>query len=65
VVSSANLRAIQVWPAQILSAGHYRVVIDAQPPAQYHDISGQSVAAGAPGETGETVISTFNVEAHP
>jgi hypothetical protein len=45
-VSSANLRALMVWPARPLSAGHYRVVTNAASPAQFSDIAGQSIAGG-------------------
>jgi hypothetical protein len=64
-VSGANLRALLVWPSQTLSAGHYRVVIDAGSPAQFHDVAGQTVAAGVQDESGESVISTFDVEVLP
>jgi hypothetical protein len=64
-VSSANLRALMIWPARALSAGHYRLVIDANSSSQISDIAGQQVALGAPDERGEAVISTFDVEVHP
>jgi len=64
-VSSANLRALMLWPARPLSAGHYRLVIDATSSSQVSDIAGQQVALGAPDERGETVISTFDVEVQP
>jgi len=64
-VSSANLRALLLWPARPLSAGHYRLVIDATSSSQISDIGGQQVALGAPDERGETVISTFDVEVLP
>jgi len=64
-VSSANLRALMIWPAAPLSAGHYRLVTDATSAAQIGDIAGQQVALGVPDERGETVISTFDVEALP
>jgi hypothetical protein len=64
-VSSANLRALLIWPARALSAGHYRLVIDATSSSQISDIAGQQVALGAPDERGEAVISTFDVEVHP
>jgi hypothetical protein len=64
-VSSANLRALMLWPARPLLAGHYRLVIDAASSSQVSDIAGQQVALGAPDERGETVISTFDVEVHP
>ena len=64
-VSSANLRALMIWPAAPLSAGHYRLVTDATSAAQISDIAGQQVALGVPDERGETVISTFDVEALP
>ena len=64
-VSSANLRALMIWPARPLSAGHYRLVMDATSSSQISDIAGQQVALGAPDERGENVISTFDVEALP
>jgi hypothetical protein len=64
-VSSANLRALMIWPVQPLSAGHYRLVMDAASSSQISDIAGQQVTLGAPDELGETVISTFDVEALP
>jgi hypothetical protein len=64
-VSSANLRALMIWPARPLSAGHYRLVMDANSSSQIGDIAGQQVALGVPDERGENVISTFDVEALP
>ena len=64
-VSSANLRALMIWPVQPLSAGHYRLVMDAAASSQISDIAGQQVTLGAPDERGENVISTFDVEALP
>jgi hypothetical protein len=64
-VSSANLRALMLWPVRPLSAGHYRLVVDGTSSSQISDIAGQQVALGAPDERGETVISTFDVEAIP
>ncbi len=64
-VSSANLRALLLWPARELSAGRYRLVIDAASSMQLSDIAGQQVALGAPDERGEAVISTFDVEVTP
>ena len=64
-VSSANLRALMLWPVRPLSSGHYRLVMDATSSAQISDIAGQQVALGAPDERGETVISTFDVEVQP
>jgi hypothetical protein len=64
-VSSANPGALMVWPSRPLSNGHYRLVINAGSPSQFSDIAGQSVAVGVPGELGESVISTFDVEVVP
>ena len=64
-VSSANLRALMIWPAQPLAAGHYRLVNDAVPSAQLSDIAGQVVALGTADARGEAVITTFDVEALP
>jgi hypothetical protein len=64
-VSSANLRALMIWPVRPLSAGRYRLVMDATSSSRISDIAGQQVALGAPDELGETVISTFDVEVQP
>ena len=64
-VSSANLRALMIWPAGALSAGRYRLVMDATSATRISDIAGQQAALGAPDERGETVISTFDVEVVP
>lgn len=64
-VSSANLRALMIWPTRPLAAGHYRLVMDATSSSQISDIAGGQVALGAPDERGETVISTFDVEVLP
>lgn len=64
-ISSANLRALLIWPAQPLSAGHYRLVVDAGASAQISDIAGRVLALGTPDERGEAVITTFDVEASP
>jgi hypothetical protein len=64
-VSSANLRALLLWPARPLSAGRYRLVMDATSSSQISDIAGQQAALGAPDERGEAVISTFDVEVQP
>lgn len=64
-VSSVNLRALMIWPARPLSAGHYRLVIDAASSSQFSDIAGQTLALGTPDARGEAVISTFDIEALP
>jgi hypothetical protein len=64
-VSSANLRALMLWPARALSPGRYRLVMDATSSSQISDIAGQQVALGTPDERGEAVISTFDVEVQP
>jgi len=64
-VSSANLRALMVWPSRPLSAGHYRLVINAGSPSQFSDIAGHSLSVGVPNELGESVISTFDIEVLP
>lgn len=61
----ANPRALMIWPSHPLTAGRYRVVIDAGASAQFSDIAGHTVALGAPDELGEAVISTFDVEVAP
>jgi hypothetical protein len=64
-VSSANLRVLMIWPARALTAGHYRLLMDATSSNQISDIGAQQVVLGAPDERGELVISTFDVEALP
>jgi hypothetical protein len=64
-VSSANLRALMVWPSRPLVSGHYRLVINAGAPTQVSDMAGNALALGAPSESGESVISTFDVEVRP
>jgi hypothetical protein len=64
-VSSTNLGALMVWPSRPLSAGHYRLVINAGSPSQFSDIAGHSLSVGVPNELGESVISTFDVEVLP
>jgi hypothetical protein len=60
-VSQANLKAIMLWPATPLSAGHYRVVI--QPSMGITDVYGQSISMGVV-QAGGT-ITTFVVETLP
>lgn len=64
-VSSDNPRALMIWPARVLSAGHYRLVMDATSSNQIGDIAGQRVTLGAPDERGDAVISSFDIEAQP
>jgi hypothetical protein len=64
-VSSANLRALMVWPSRRLVSGHYRLVIAAGAPTQVSDMAGNALALGAPSESGESVISNFDVEVRP
>jgi len=64
-VSSANLRALMVWPSRPLVSGHYRLVIAAGAPAQVSDMAGNALALGAPSESGASVISNFDVEVRP
>jgi hypothetical protein len=61
-VSSANLRALMVWPSRPLVSGHYRLVIAAGAPTQVSDMAGNALALGSPSDSGESVISTFDVE---
>src|SRR5271167_1122453 len=60
-VSGANPKVLMIWPGRILSAGHYRVVMDSASTAVFTDIAGQSIAVGTPNDLGGTVISTFDV----
>jgi hypothetical protein len=64
-ISSANLRVLMVWPSRPLSAGHYRLLVNAGSSSQFSDVAGQSVSVGVPNELGESVISTFDVEVLP
>lgn len=64
-ISSANLRALMIWPVRALAAGHYRLVMDPTSSNQISDISGQQVVLGAADARGAAVISTFDVEATP
>ena len=64
-LSSANLRALMIWPSRPLSAGRYRLVMDAGASQHFSDIAGRTVAAGIPDELGEPVIATFEVKDHP
>jgi hypothetical protein len=64
-VSSANLRAMMIWPVRPLAAGRYRLVMDSTSSSQISDITGQQVTLGKPDEHGDTVISTFEVEGFP
>ena len=63
-VSSANLRALMVWPSRPLVNGHYRLVIAAGAPTQVSDMAGNALALGAPGESGglPVISSNFDVE---
>ena len=64
-ISSANLRVLMIWPLRALSVGHYRLVMDAISSDQISDIGGQLIVLGAPDTRGESVISTFDIEATP
>lgn len=64
-VSAANLRALMIWPAQPLTAGRYRIVIDADSSAQFSDLAGRSIRVGVRDERGDSVISTFDVRDVP
>jgi len=54
-----------IWPARPLTAGRYRLVIDATSSSRFSDIAGETVALGTPDERGQAVISTFEVEVNP
>ena len=62
-ISSANLKALMIWPSRTLSAGRYRVVVGAGAALGFTDITGHSLALGIPNDLGESVISTFAVAA--
>ncbi len=59
-VSGDNLKALMIWPAKPLGAGHYRVLIQAGP-LGFRDTSGQSITIENP-DGGGSVMSTFDVE---
>jgi len=61
-VSSANPRALMMWPGRSLGPGHYRVVMAAGAASGVTDAAGESIGIGTPNELGEAVISTFTVE---
>jgi len=63
-VSSANLKALMVWPAKPLSGGQYRLVFGAGA-SQVSDTSGQSIMLGTPNAAGDAVITAFEVEVMP
>src|SRR3984957_10206527 len=56
-VSSANLRALMVWPSRPLVNGHYRLVIAPGAPTQVSDMAGNALALGAPRGDGGTGVS--------
>jgi hypothetical protein len=62
-VPSANQRALLVWPSRLLTTGRYRVVMDTASPVTFMDILGQSISVGTRNDAGETVLTTFEVEA--
>jgi hypothetical protein len=64
-VAGANQRALMVWPSRLLTAGHYRVVMDTASPLTFMDILGQSISLGTRNDAGETLLTTFEVEAAP
>jgi methionine-rich copper-binding protein CopC len=64
-VPDANQKALMVWPSRLLTAGHYRVVMDTASALTFMDILGHSIAVGARNDAGETVLTTFHVEAPP
>lgn len=62
-VPSANQRALLVWPSRLLTTGRYRVVMDTASPLTFMDILGQSISVGTRNDAGDTVLTTFEVEA--
>jgi hypothetical protein len=62
-VPSANQRALLVWPSRLLTTGRYRFVMDTASPVTFMDILGQSISVGTRNDAGETVLTTFEVEA--
>jgi hypothetical protein len=63
-VSSANPKALMIWPSRPLAAGRYRVVIPMASPT-IRDMTGQSVMFGTPINGVESVIDTFEVKVLP
>ena len=64
-VPAANSRALLVWPSSALPNGRYRVLLRTAGPFAVADLTGQSIGGGKPNEAGETLITTFEVEASP
>jgi hypothetical protein len=62
-ISSANLKALLIWPSRALGVGRYRVVVATGSTLGFMDTAGHSLALGTPNELGESVISTFDVAA--
>jgi hypothetical protein len=63
-VSSANLKALMIWPERPLSIGRYRVVFRTSMPA-LNDLSGQSILVGMSDAAGDSVLTTFDIRATP
>jgi hypothetical protein len=59
-VPTANPRALLLWPAAPLTAGHYRVVMGMAAPLT--DIAGEALHST---DSAEVLITTFDVEAAP
>jgi hypothetical protein len=62
-VSPDNTRAIVITPAAALPAGSYRLVFDGDPGNVLTDLAGRQLAREAATDTGELLISEFEVQA--
>ncbi len=68
-VATGNPRALLLWPLQPLRDGYYRVVMRIAP-SGLTDLSGEALPSthhdpALAGDTGDAVITTFNVESAP
>jgi hypothetical protein len=63
-VSSFNLKALMIWPEHPLAVGRYRVVFRSSMPT-FNDLTGQSIAVGISNETGDSVLTIFDIRAMP
>jgi hypothetical protein len=64
-VSGVNLRTLMIWPSHVLGVGLYRVIVHSNSSATFTDIAGQSITIGTPGDVGDSVVTTFDVETPP
>jgi hypothetical protein len=64
-ISSANLKALMIWPSRPLGVGHYRALVRTASPSGFADMAGLTTAFGLANERDETVVSIFDVEVLP